>query len=279
MHLKRATINVNGINLFYRDTETAGRLTLFCLHGMYGRGETWSAFFHRYAAQYRVIAPDQRGHGFSDKPITRYAADDLAADAYGLIQQLGCGPVILVGHSMGGRVAGHLAACYPDAVKALVIMDKGVSGRETMSTLPPEEIVPLSGAFTDDTPTPYPTYEAALQDINRNLTRPSNKRYFLESLIETADGYDYLFSLYAMAAIREYECRWDHLLPQIQCPTLLVRATESECLTEDDAQRMRELIKDLTYYEVSNSDHMVHADNPDEFYPPFEQFLERVRGV
>ena len=65
-------------------------------------------------------------------------------------------------------------------------------------------------------------------------------------------------------------------MPQIQCPVLLVRAAESWCLSQEEAQQMRELIEDCTYFEVSNSDHMVYADNPDEFYPQFGRFLDRV---
>lgn len=274
--IMRTMVKANGINLFCRDS-VVGDPTLLCLHGMYGRGETFSAFFDRYAGQYRIIAPDQRGHGLSDKPVARYAAEELAADAYGLISQLDCGPVIVVGHSMGGRVAGHVAACYPEVVKALVILDKGTNGREKMSTLPPDQ-VPTVDSYTADWPTPYPTYGAALQDITKHLERPNNIRYFLESLYETVDGYEFMFSRYALAALREYECQWDHILPQIQCPTLLVRATESECLTPENAEQMRALIQDVTYFEVSKSDHMVHVDNPDEFFPQFDQFLAQMNS-
>ena len=274
-HIKRDVIKANGINLFYRDT-ASDKQPILCLHGMYGRGETWGDFFFRYAGQYRVIAPDQRGHGLSDKPAAGYASEDLAADAYELITKLDCGPVIVVGHSMGGRIAGHFAAHYPEAVKALAILDKSAyDGRETMSTLPPEQVT-VAGTYTTDWPTPYPTYEAALRDIATHLERATNRRYFVESLTETVAGYDFMFSRYSMAALREYECQWSHLLPQIQCPTLLVRATESEALTKENAQRMRSLIKNISYFEVSNSDHMVHVDNPDEFYPQFEQFLKQV---
>jgi pimeloyl-ACP methyl ester carboxylesterase len=79
-----------------------------------------------------------------------------------------------------------------------------------------------------------------------------------------------------MAAIDEYRQAWYHILPQIQCPVLFVRAKDSWCLSEEEAEKMRKLIKDCTYFEVTNSDHMVYADNPDEFYPRFDQFLSRL---
>ena len=74
--MKEATINLNGLNLFYLDTES-GDKTILCFHGRWGRGKTWSGFMERYQDRYRIIAPDQRGHGLSDRPAAGYTADDL----------------------------------------------------------------------------------------------------------------------------------------------------------------------------------------------------------
>ncbi len=274
--MKRAMIEVNGLNLFYRDTGSA-KQSMLCLHGKWGRGETWTDLMFRYRDKYRLIAPDQRGHGLSDKPVARYASEDFARDAYRLIERLECGPVIVVGHSMGGRNAAYLAALYPQAVKALVILDEQAHGPDSLSVMSPDK-VPAVDKFTDDWPTPYLTYEEALQDLSRRFSLKTNVRYFLESLIETAEGYDFMFSRYAMAAISEYYRSWYHLLPKIQCPVLFVRAAESWCLSKEEADKMKPLIKNCTYFEVSTSDHMVYADNPDEFYPQFEQFLNKLTG-
>ena len=271
--IQRAMIEVNGLNLFYRDTGSENQ-PMLCLHGRWGRGETWSDLMMRYRDRYRIIAPDQRGHGLSDKPIARYAAQDFADDAYRLIEQLGCGPTIVVGHSMGGRVAAHLTALYPRKVKALILLDEGADGPDDLSDIAPNQILPID-KLTTDWPTPYPTYEQALEHLSATF-RETGVRYFMESLVETVAGYDFLFSRYAMSAIDEYNQGWRHILPQIQCPVLLVRAVDSWCLSEPEADKMRALIKDCTYFEITNSDHMVYVDNPDEFDPQFEQFLSKI---
>jgi pimeloyl-ACP methyl ester carboxylesterase len=271
--IRRAIINVNGVNLFYRDTGS-NKPPMLCLHGRWGRGETWTDLMSRLRDRYRIIAPDQRGHGLSDRPVARYASQDLARDAYGLLEQLGLGPAIVVGHSMGGRVAGHVAAMYPQVVRAVAILDEGANGPPELSPLPPED-VPAVDPLTSKWPVPYPSYDEALRDLSSRLT-PTGIRYFLESLVETVEGYGFLFSPYAMSAIATYHQQWFAILPKIQCPLLLVRATESWCLSKEVADTMRPLIHDCTYFEVSKSDHMVYADNPEEFYPPFEQWLARV---
>lgn len=271
--LKRDFVYVNRVDIFYRDT-LAGDETILCLHGRWGRGETWSEFMARYRDRYRIIAPDQRGHGLSDRPEGCYSGEVLAEDMYELVRRLGAGPVIALGHSLGGRIAATLAALYPDAVRALAILDEpaGTPGHTFNLSEGGTPIDPLTGEW----PTPYPTYRHALLHLKEKLPRESNVRYFLESLDETELGYDYLFSRYAMGALSRDYHDWYDLLERIECPTLLVRAAESRCLSGEEAERIRRAIPACRYFEVSGSDHMVYADNPDEFYQGFDSFLSRL---
>jgi 2-succinyl-6-hydroxy-2,4-cyclohexadiene-1-carboxylate synthase len=271
--IRRANVQANGLNLFYRDTGK-GEKTMLCLHGRWGRGETWTDFISLYRDRYRIIAPDQRGHGLSDRPVARYDKKEMARDMYELMRSLDIGEYMVVGHSMGGTVAAHLAAIYPDVVKAAAILDSTAEGPVNPSDVPPEE-VEAKDALTEDWPTPYSTYNDAVRHLE-GLFGPSGVRYFSESLIETTTGYDFLFSRYSMAAIEQYSCSWFDILLKIRCPVLLVRATESWCLSREAAEKMRSCIKDCTYFEVSKSDHMVYADNLDEFYSGFEKFLDKV---
>jgi pimeloyl-ACP methyl ester carboxylesterase len=273
--VKRAVVQVNGVDLFYRDSGS-DRPPILCLHGKWGRGETWVDFMSRYRDRYRIIAPDQRGHGLSGRPVARYAMQDLAADADGILRQLACGPAIVVGHSMGGRVGAYLAALYPREVQALAILDSPFEGPDNLSSLPPDQVKPFD-ELTAEWPTPFTTHPEAVQHLAKLMGQAASLQYFSDSLVETVEGYDFMFSRYAMAALAEYRQSCFNLLPQIQCPVLLVRAANSWALPREEADQARALIKDCTYFEVANSDHMVYADNPDEFYPQFEQFLGRVQ--
>lgn len=274
--IRRARINVNSLGLFYRDT-LSGQQTILCLHGKYGRGETWSDLMSRYRERYRIIAPDQRGHGLSDKPVARYAADDMATDIHELIEKIKCGPVIVIGHSMGARVAAHLAALYPRDVKALAMLEiAGTNGPEEISALPPDQVVPID-RLTVEWPTPYATYEDAVRDLAQRFPRESGRRYFLESLIETVDGYDYMFSRYSMAAIREYGQNVNEVLPRVRCPVLFVRGASSSALSREEAERMSRLIENCTCVEIPKAGHRVYADNPEELYRRLDRFLREVK--
>jgi pimeloyl-ACP methyl ester carboxylesterase len=272
----RAEAEVNGISLFYRDTGS-DKQPMLCLHGRWGRGETWSDLINHYRDKYRIIAPDQRGHGLSDKPVAPYPAEEFAKDMYELLHLLECGPAIVVGHSMGARMAAYLTHLHPEAVKALVILDEPADGADKENIPAPDEIVPDDG-LTVDWPLPFASKPEARKFLKDRFGRESNVDYFMDSLYETARGYDFLFSRYSMAAIGEFWKSWYHILPEIRCPALLVRAAESWCLPKESADKMRALIKNCTYFEVSDSDHMVYTDNPDEFYPGFDDFLNGLDG-
>jgi pimeloyl-ACP methyl ester carboxylesterase len=109
---------VNGINLYF-ETHGAGR-PLILLHGGLGSGEMFGPVLPTLAQRHQVIAVDLQGHGRTadiDRPIDiRLMADDIGA----LIGHLGLDRPDLVGYSLGGGVALHTAAKYPDQARRLV---------------------------------------------------------------------------------------------------------------------------------------------------------------
>jgi pimeloyl-ACP methyl ester carboxylesterase len=113
-----AYAEVNGINLYY-ETQGSGR-PLILLHGGLGSGEMFGPILPALAADHQVIAVDLQGHGRTadiDRPIdARLMADDIAA----LIDHLGLDKPDVVGYSLGGGVAMHLAFKYPDKIRKLV---------------------------------------------------------------------------------------------------------------------------------------------------------------
>ncbi|MEV7927168.1 alpha/beta hydrolase [Kitasatospora sp. NPDC088264] len=112
-------------HLAYRDIGSGRPLVL--VHGGLLDHRMWSDQIAAFAADYRVIAPDARGHGGSSNATGPFRhTDDLAA----LLRHLGTGPAILVGLSMGGAIAVDTALEHPDVVEALVVSGVGTSEPE-----------------------------------------------------------------------------------------------------------------------------------------------------
>lgn len=120
--IHRELVDVGGVHLFVLDSKTSG-LPILCLHGRWGGAETWIDFINHYSSRHRIIAPDQRGHGLSDKPVSLYSVEEMSKDILSLARTLKLGKYILVGHSMGGFIAAHIAA-HSKNVAGLAVLEK-----------------------------------------------------------------------------------------------------------------------------------------------------------
>lgn len=99
-----------------------GAHTVLLLHGWTASADlNWFASFHALGRDHRVVAMDHRGHGRGIRSRRRFRLADCADDAAALIDELGTGPVIAVGYSMGGPVAQLLWRRHPDKVAGLVL--------------------------------------------------------------------------------------------------------------------------------------------------------------
>jgi pimeloyl-ACP methyl ester carboxylesterase len=109
-----------------------GRAVLM-LHGYSDSWVSYSRILPLLPMDWRVIVPDQRGHGQSDRPMGGYAPADLAGDAIQLMDVLGIAEAALVGHSMGSFIARAVAAQVPQRVERLVLVGSAVSARNAVT--------------------------------------------------------------------------------------------------------------------------------------------------
>lgn len=123
MPLEHRFVDTNGIRL-HCAVDGDGPLVVF-LHGF---PECWYSWRHQLAAlapQFRVVAPDLRGYGDSDKPegVAAYDRSQLVADVEGLIKAFGEKSAVIVGHDWGGAIAWQFAVDRPDMTRRLVVMN------------------------------------------------------------------------------------------------------------------------------------------------------------
>ncbi|HEY4251323.1 MAG TPA: alpha/beta hydrolase [Roseomonas sp.] len=116
----------NGVRLHYLAAGTGAPVLL--LHGYAQTSHMWRPLMAELARTHRVIAPDLRGFGDSEKPEAGYDKKTLAQDIHALIAALGLGPVALAGHDIGLMVAYAYAAQYPADVTRIALMDAFLPG-------------------------------------------------------------------------------------------------------------------------------------------------------
>lgn len=271
-----------------------GRPWIF-LHGLMGSGQNWRRIVKEIQARsgdsQRLLTFDQRGHGKSFH-AEGYLLEDFAADVKMFVDQMGWAKVILVGHSLGARVALEFSNSYPQHVLGLVMSDmdpgpkKGIrTYYETMLGLVPTPFATRESAqefFLLHFPA---AFRAALGEFE-NLTTLGS---FLHSnLQEQANGQlDWRFDREGVLSSVEQGrgtdqwAQWESL----QVPALVVRGEKSETLSPADFVRMGRGHSALQAsgaahsqdrLEIANAGHWVHADAPVEFSDAIWAFAQRI---
>ncbi len=121
--LQHKFITTNGIKMHYVE-QGSGPLVVLC----HGWPESWYSYRHQIpalaAAGFRVIAPDQRGYGQTDKPepIESYNILNLTGDIVGLVNGIGADSAVIVGHDWGAPVAWNSAILRPDIFRAIALL-------------------------------------------------------------------------------------------------------------------------------------------------------------
>ena len=270
----RRVLGAHGLELKVLEWSDEG-VPLLLLHGFGNEAHIWDDFAPTVAPYYRTVALDHRGHGDSAwDEKRRYEHDDMVADVECVTKALGIDRLVIVGHSLGGRIATLFAGRHPERMAGLVLVDigpeldaRGVTRiRQDAETQTPilfsvEEYARLlSIAYPAGRP-------AALMRMARHGLRPRpDGRFELKTDPDLRSGLR--GETPEEAAEREQamtQAQWD-ALARIPCPTLVVRGAASDVLSADVADRMvDEVLPNGRLAVVAAAGHSVMTDNPDGF--------------
>lgn len=112
----------SGVALQIAEQGDPAGVPVLMLHGVTDSWRSFAPVLPHLPAWMRAIAPSQRGHGDSDRPMAGYRTRDFAADAAALLDELGCMRAVVVGHSMGTANALRFALDHPERTLGLVLI-------------------------------------------------------------------------------------------------------------------------------------------------------------
>jgi pimeloyl-ACP methyl ester carboxylesterase len=113
--------NIQGLSIYAEERGTEEPALLF-LHYWGGTSRTWRMVTAELEGRFKTVAYDTRGWGKSDKTPASYKLADLADEALSLVKALGIKQYVLVGHSMGGKVAQLIASRRPEGLLGLILV-------------------------------------------------------------------------------------------------------------------------------------------------------------
>lgn len=230
---------------------------LVLLHGLFGRAANFGVVQRRLTDRARVIALDLRNHGDSPHaPGMDYPT--MAADVAETLLALDALPAVVMGHSMGGKVAMALALETPQAVDKLIVSD-------IAPVASPPRFRAIAAAMQAMKLPPGLTRQQADAALAPAVPDPAMRQFLLQNL-KFGAAPAWRVSLDAIAAALPEIESW----PQIAAapyagPTAFVVGGRSDFVREQDRPAIRALFPAVRFITLKNAGHWVHADDPEGF--------------
>jgi non-heme chloroperoxidase len=256
-----------GVRLHYAERGDRRGEAIVFLHGGSDSWVSFSRVLPLLSPSYHAFAPDQRGHGDSDKPDCCYTLDDFAADVDAFMDAVGVEEATLVGHSLGTLIAPRVALSYPSRVSRLVLVGSAIMGArneamrelgEAVRTL--EDPVPIEFVREFQESTIYhPVTEEFLDTaVSESRKLPARVwREYTERVILTPDH-----------AAR---------LGEINVPTLIFWGEHDAMFPREEVERLARTIPDATLKVYPETGHAVHWERPEWVVRDLEAFMKDSR--
>lgn len=243
------------MKLHYREIGSGQPLVI--LHGLFGSSDNWQTQAKRFAEYFRVILVDLRNHGHSNwDQDSSYSA--MANDIFEFVQDLKLENTILLGHSMGGKVAMHVAQTNPKLIEKLIIADIGIK------SYPPHHQHILEGIQSVKLENTQSRSQAE-KELSNFIDSEGVKQFLLKNLFWKEKG-----QLGWRMNVNVLENSMNLILaavPQkeVIIPTLFIRGELSNYILEEDIPEIEILFPDSQFVTIYGAGHWVHAEKPDDF--------------
>jgi len=217
------------------------------LHGLAGSARWWRRNVAALRSEYTVVIPDLIGFGRSPRAGRLPDMERVAAVIRSWLSTLGLDHVHVVGHSMGGQIAVHLAAAFPEAVDRLILVDSA------------------------GIPHPMTPREFARACASMTPPRAWGDPRFLRTIAGDAWTAGPVTMAQAVGHIVRDDVR--HLLPRVVAPTLVVWGDRDRLVPPDDAEVFRRLIPRASMVRIGGAAHNPMVDRPGVFNRLVLRFL------
>jgi pimeloyl-ACP methyl ester carboxylesterase len=225
----------------------------------------WEWTAEHLGDQFHVFAPDQRGHGQTDKPDGDYSAQEYAEDLLLFMETVGLDRAVVAGQSLGGRVGQVFAAEHPEKTIALGL----VGGPHLSNFFPTTEAVKSvlgSSQRTLTAPTEFASREAALEALRTSRPRDSEKvlRHRIEHNYVSLPGGGVALRCDNVRVALGLAHMADNLRPyaaRVRCPVAILRGGSGAELTREQAESVVHLWPNARIVDVEG-DYALQMENP-----------------
>lgn len=247
--------------LKFRYSDKGSGFPIIFLHGSLGTRKLWrNQFNSALSGKYRLIAPDQRGHGDSERPESGYGLAEYVNDVKDLMDHLGLREAVLAGSSMGGVISEGFALKYPKKVRALVLVgslaraiwlgEKERYIQKTSNESIPARVRKWFGPYSTRANIDYAIRQSKKTSI-----------YFREGVVRDFGNFDLRKNLH-----------------KIKVPTLIIVGNDDKETPKIESKIINNAISGSELHLVPRSGHLVMLEQPRIFNSLLSHFLEMNVG-
>lgn len=255
------------MQLFYHHFGTGEPVII--LHGLFGMSDNWVTHAKELSAAYSVYLPDLRNHGRSPHSPT-FTYESMAEDLHEFIVEHKLKDPVIIGHSMGGKVAMQFALEYPDMLKKLVAIDISPVKYPTRDSQ--SDILTAMMSVNFDAVHSRKEIDDLLKD---SIPDDGTRLFIMKNLHRRAGNtYDWRPNISAINNNMDHMFAGIESNSQFNKPVLFIKAGKSDYITEDHYHLIKKYFPLSKIVTVENSGHWVHVDAPGEVSRILREFIE-----
>ncbi len=245
----------NGRICYFSNHDFPERPTVVLLHGLGSNHLIWShlsAELHK--AQYNIIAPDIRGHGYSDKRIVHklYTFPVLADDVAAIAKKENLSQCILAGYSFGGTIALEYASRYGQTLQGLILI--GVNHRTPYVYWK----IPFLNSFSMVLVNTGAALSRLLSQKTFTYYDPKTARGYWHSTLEGFKAMPIPVNLWLLAELGKSDYR--EALTRMRFPVSLITAAHDPFVTEQEIDDMLRALPNAMHSVIDNDSHFVATE-------------------
>lgn len=240
--------------------------TLLLLHGLTDRRDAFPTVIDTLDEMHRVVAIDQRGHGYSGRTPGHYSNDDHARDIRYILENVCQSPTVVWGHSMGGANAIAMAADPPEQLKALILEDPAIFGRARSTRAGGAPVNSPFGASLELIEAGISAEEMASRIAQ---SEPGMPDYYAPWKAERLAQIDPAVLRDVVAGRRRGVQDPKESLAKIDCPVLLMQADPDKggILQDEFLAEITPKTGDWTVVKVVGAGHVINRNHPELALP------------
>ena len=253
------------MKLFFR--EQGQGQPIIIMHGIFGSSDNWLTQSKILSEKFRVISLDRRNHGQSPHDET-FDYQSMANDLLLFIKEHTLENPIVIGHSMGGKVAMNFAVAHPEMLERLIVVD--ISPRpynlehyviiDGLKSIPIKSITSRNEA--DEALIPYVPEADVRQFLLKNLQRKPEGGFAWKINLPVIDK-----NLSKIGLDLQYNGTFEK-------PTLFIRGGRSKYVRDEDMTHIKEVFP-KAQLETLDTGHWVQAEKPKEFVETVLKWLSK----